>query len=155
MRSKEQGVSAMSQSTQTSKSKRRVKATPALGVAGLFSLAGVGAASASTGVPAADVPLQKIAPSHEITLGEEEIADVSLATFYVIDKENAAAAQSGVKVAWRGCGRCGGGCRCGVGWGGCRCGGWGGCRCGVGWVGCGGCGCGWSWCVSRGGCNAC
>ena len=33
-------------------------------------------------------------------LGEEELSDVSLATFYVIDKENAAAAQSGVKVAW-------------------------------------------------------
>jgi hypothetical protein len=27
--------------------------------------------------------------SHEITRGEEEIADVSLATFYVFDKENA------------------------------------------------------------------
>jgi hypothetical protein len=25
---------------------------------------------------------------HEITLGEEEISDVSLATFYVFDKEN-------------------------------------------------------------------
>ena len=108
----------MSQPKQASKRKRRIKATPVLGVAGLFSLAGgVGVASASTGAPAADVPLQKITPSHEIMLGEEEISDVSLATFYVIDKENAAAAQSGVKVAWwRGCGRCGGcGCRgCGV-----------------------------------------
>lgn len=119
----------MSQPKQASKRKRRIKATPVLGVAGLFSLAGgVGVASASTGAPAADVPLQKITPSHEIMLGEEEISDVSLATFYVIDKENAAAAQSGVKVAWwRGCGRCGGcGCRgCGCGWRGCRCGGWG------------------------------
>jgi hypothetical protein len=26
--------------------------------------------------------------THEIPLGEEEIADVSLATFYVFDKEN-------------------------------------------------------------------
>jgi hypothetical protein len=149
MRSRKQGVSLMSQSKQASKSKRRVKATPVLGVAGLFSLAGgVGAASASTGTPAADVPLQKITPSHEIMLGEEEVSDVSLATFYVIDKENAAAAQSGVKVAWRGCGRCGCGCRgCGAGWGGCRCGGWWGC------AGCGGCGCGW--CFTRGGCGAC
>ena len=99
----------MSQPKQASKRKRRIKATPVLGVAGLFSLAGgVGAASASTGAPAADVPLQKITPTHEIMLGEEEVSDVSLATFYVIDKENAAAAQSGVKVAWGGCGRCGG-----------------------------------------------
>src|ERR1700761_4821831 len=113
----------MSQSKQSSKRKRRVKATPILGVAGLFSLAGVGAASASTGAPAADVPLQTITPSHEITLGEEEVSDVSLATFYVIDRENAAAAKSGVQVAWwRGCGRCGG-----CGWRGCGCG-WRGCR---------------------------
>ena len=99
----------MSQPKQASKRKRRIKATPVLGVAGLFSLAGgVGVASAATGAPAADVPLQKITPTHEIMLGEEEVSDVSLATFYVIDKENAAAAQSGVKVAWRGCGRCGG-----------------------------------------------
>ena len=28
---------------------------------------------------------------HEILLGEEEISDVSLATFYVFDKENAGA----------------------------------------------------------------
>jgi len=115
----------------------------------LFSLAGgVGVASASTGAPAADVPLQKVTPSHEITLGEEELSDVSLATFYVFDKENAAAAESGVKVAYRGCGRCGGcGGRCGGcggRWGGCRCGG---CGC---WGGCG-CGC----CVSWGGCRIC
>ena len=29
------------------------------------------------------------APSHEIILSEEEISDVSLATFYVFDKESA------------------------------------------------------------------
>jgi hypothetical protein len=144
-------VSGMSRTKQVSKSKR--KAVPVMGAAGLFSLAGVGAAAASTSGPVADVPLQKITPSHEIMLGEEEISDVSLATFYVIDKENARAAESGVKLAWwRGCGRCGGcGCRgCGgCGWRGCRCGGWGGCGCA------GGCGCGWGWCISRGGCHAC
>lgn|SRR5581483_5900028 len=134
------------------KRKPGTKAVPVLGVAGLFSLAGgVGAASASTGAPVADVPLQNVTPSHEITLGEEELSDVSLATFYVLDKENAAAALSGVKVAWRGCGRCGGcGCRgCGCGWRGCRCGGWAGCR-GCGWGGCG-CRC----CLSWGGCRVC
>ena len=144
----------MSQSKQASKRKRRTKAVPVLGAAGLFSLAGgVGVASASNGAPVADVPLQKVTPSHEITLGEEELSDVSLATFYVFDKENAAAMQSGVKVAWRGCGRCGGcggcggrcgGCGRGCGWGGCRCGG---CGC---WGGCG-CGC----CLSWGGCRVC
>jgi hypothetical protein len=126
----------MSRRKQALTPKRRTKAVPVMGAAGLFSLAGVGAAAASAGAPAADVPLQKITPNHEIMLGEEEVSDVSLATFYVIDKENAAAAQSGVKVAYRGCGRCGGcggrGCG-GCGWRGCRCGGW----------GCGGCACGW------------
>ncbi|HXL66126.1 MAG TPA: hypothetical protein VN938_13815 [Xanthobacteraceae bacterium] len=132
---------------------------PVMGAAGLFSLAGgVGVAAAATGGPAADLPLQKVTPSHEIILGEEELSDVSLATFYVIDKENAAAVKSGIRVA-RGCGGCGGcggrGCGCrgcggrcagGCG-GGCRCGGWWGCA-----GGCGGCGC---WCISTGGCRVC
>ena len=36
-----------------------------------------------------DMPTQNTGVSHEIILGEEEISDVSLATFYVFDKENA------------------------------------------------------------------
>ena len=149
----------MSSTKQASKIKRRTKAVPVMGAAGLFSLAGgVGVAAASTGGPAADLPLQKVTQSHEIILGEEELSDVSLATFYVIDKENAAAVKSGIRVA-RGCGGCGGcggrGCGCrgcggrcagGCG-GGCRCGGWWGCA-----GGCGGCGC---WCISTGGCRVC
>jgi hypothetical protein len=134
-----------------------------MGAAGLFSLAGgVGVAAASTGGPAADLPLQKVTPNHEIILGEEELSDVSLATFYIIDKENAAAVKSGIRVA-RGCGGCGGcghgGCGhgCGGGCGGHGCGGGcgGGCRCGGWWGcagGCGGCGC---WCLSTGGCRVC
>jgi hypothetical protein len=35
-------------------------------------------------------PAQNTGMSHEITLGEEEISDVSLATFYVFDKLRAA-----------------------------------------------------------------
>jgi hypothetical protein len=72
-----------------------------------------------------------------VTLGEEEIADVSLATFHVFDKENVG---SGVQVAWyRACGGCGG-CRACRGCG-CRA-----CRaCG----GCGGC------CASWGACRLC
>jgi hypothetical protein len=128
---------------QASKRKHVTKAVPALGAAGLtFSL--VGGASAAV-APANDTPQKpNYSPSHEITLGEEEIADVSLATFYVFDKENTAAGQGGVQVAWRGCGGCGcRGCRCGVG---CRA-----CRCGVGCAGCavGGC------CASWGACRWC
>ena len=48
-----------------------------MGAAGL-SLSLASGASAATVGPAA----------HEITLGEEEISDVTLATFYVFDKEN-------------------------------------------------------------------
>ena len=74
---------------QPSKRTRQMKAVPVLGAAGL-SLSLTGGASAVTGGPVADVPMtQSNALGHEITLGEEEISDVSLATFYVFDKENA------------------------------------------------------------------
>ena len=77
---------------QASKRKRVTKAVPALGAAGLtFSL--VGGASAAV-APTSDQPqTPNIAPSHAITLGEEEIADVSLATFYVFDKESTRSGQ--------------------------------------------------------------
>ena len=121
-------------SKQASKSKRVTKAAvPALGAAGLtFTLAG--GASAAT-MPNADVP-QKLnfSPTHSVLLGEEEIADVSLATFHLFDKENNGSAIQ--QMAW-GC-RCGGcGCRA------CRCGGCG-CRC----AGCavGGCCASWGFC---------
>ncbi len=144
------------------KKKSRSKAVvPALGITGL-SLSLASGAAASTGE--ATTTVQSTSQPHELFLGEEEIFDVSLSTFYVFDKENAGAtplAQQ-LKLAARGggCGRCGGcGGRCGgcggvhVGCGGChvacrscRCGffrGCGGCGCG----GCGGCGggCGTCW----------
>jgi len=124
---------------QASKRKRVAKAAvPALGAAGLtFGL--VGGASAST-TPTADVP-QKLnfAPTQAVMLGEEEIADVSLATFHLFDKENNGSALQ--QMAWR-CGGCG--CRgCG-----CRCGGGCGCRCG-------GCGCAGPCCASWGYCRFC
>src|SRR5580704_2995922 len=90
----------MPQVKQASKQKRVTKAAiPALGAAGLtFSLLGSATASA---VPTADVPqTTAFAPKEAITLGEEEIADTSLATFYVVDKEKD---DSGVQVARRGC----------------------------------------------------
>ena len=124
---------------QASTRKRVTKAAvPALGAAGL-TLGFVGGASASA-LPATDVPLKlNLEPTHAFTLGEEEIADVSLATFHLFDKENVG---SNVQVAWRGCGGCRG-CR---GCGGCR-----GCR-GCGCGGCAGCaGC----CLSWGACRLC
>ena len=134
---------------QASKKKRVTRtAVPALGAAGLtFSLAGSAYAAA---VPTGDVQQgRSFAPGMMITLGEEELADVSLATFHLFDDEEFG---SGVQLAQRGCGRCGG-CRgcggargCGGfhGCGGCRgCAGCRACRCGVGCGGCGGCGVGW------------
>ena len=134
---------------QASKQKRTTKAAAVkvLGAAGLsFSL--VGSASAST-MPTAGIPQSdNTSPNQRFVLGEEEMADVSLATFYLFDKENVG---SGVQVA-RGCGGCGG-CR-GCGGGGCRgCGG-GGCRgCGGGFGGCGFGGC--VGCVGCAGCAGC
>ena len=121
----------MARKKQASRRGRRSKTLPMLGIAGA-SLSLTGAAVASTGGPAADLPSQNTSPRQEIFLGEEEISDVSLATFYVFDKENAVKPRLGQQVAWWNCG-CGG-CRCG--------------RCGCGWracAGCGGCGCCWSW----------
>jgi hypothetical protein len=116
----------MSHTKHTSKRKRARKAVPMLGVAGV-SLVLAGSASAGTSGPAADIASRDTAPRHEITLGEEEISDVSLATFYVFDKENAGTPKVSEKLAWwRGCR----GCR-GCSWRGCR---------GCGWRGCGGCG---------------
>jgi len=137
----------------TPKRIRETTAVNVLSAAGLgFSL--VGSASAST-VPTADIPqTDDSLPNHRFVLGEEEMADVNLATFYLFDKENVG---SGVQIA-RGCGGCGHGC------GGCRgcagCHGCGGCRgCGfggcaiiacVGCAGCAGCaGCCLSWGVCR------
>ena len=143
---------------QASKQKRTTRAATMtmLGAAGLgFSL--VGSASAST-VPAADIPQSdNTSPNQRFVLGEEEMADVSLATFYLFDKENLG---GGVQMA-RGCGGCGhgcGGCRgCGHGCGGFRgCGhGCGGCRgCGGGFGGCG-FGIGILGCVACAGCAGC
>ena len=119
----------MSRSKQTSKGRGRRRVATALGVAGALSLAGGASASISS---AGDIPTQNTAP---VLLAEEEISDVSLATFYVFDKENAGAHRPGVQLAaargCRGCARGCGGCAVRRGCGGCR-------GCAVG--GCGGCG---------------
>ena len=133
----------MARTKQVSKRKRRRIGLPALGAAGV-SLVMAGGAAANA--PTANVPsLQDTSLRPAITLDEEEIADVSLGTFYVFDKENESRLGQGIRLAARGgggCGRCGGcaAARCGGGGGRCavaRCAG----RCGCG-GGCGGCG-GW------------
>jgi len=124
-------------SKQASKRKRVTKAAvPALGAAGLtFSLAGGASASA---LPSADTPQKlNLAPTQSVLLGEEEIADVSLATFHLFDKEHGSSGFQ--QMAW--------GCRCG-GCRGCGCRGCRGCGCG----GCGGCA---RCCASWGFCRLC
>ena len=94
------------------KSKRRSKAVPVLGITGL-SLSLASGATASTG-GATDVP--STSQPNELFLGEEEIFDTSLSTFYTFDKENVGANSlaQGLKLArGGGCG-CGGRCAGGV-----------------------------------------
>ena len=64
---------------QASKRKRRGKAVPVLGAAGL-SLSLASGASAATSGSTADMLTRSTGVSHQITLCEEEIFDVSLAT---------------------------------------------------------------------------
>ena len=151
-----------------SKRRRRSKALPVLGAAGLS----LSLASGASAVPAGPaLPTQNtIEVGQNITLGEEEIADVSLATFYVFDKENDGTSGPLQRVG-HGCGGCGGCGGHGHGCGGCGghghgCGGCGGhghgCGgCGGHGHGCGGCGgcigigiaCGCGGCGGCGGCS--
>jgi hypothetical protein len=145
----------MARTKQASKRKHRNTALPVLGAAGI-SMALAGGASAT--MPIANVPSLDNAPFPEIALYEEEISDVSLATFYSFD-ENFGTSQLVDKVARRGCGGC-----AARGCGGCAARGCRACRgcavracavrgcaargCGCGGCGCGGCGCGgscWIW----------
>ena len=101
-------------SKRSSKSKRRSKTLPALGFAGV-SLSMAGGACASTSEASANTP--PTAQPHELFLGEEEVFDTSLSTFYTFDKENGGQTSLAqhLKLAR------GGGCGCGDG-GGCGCG---------------------------------
>jgi hypothetical protein len=97
------GDTIMLHANQASKRKRRSKVAPLLGAAGL-SLSLASAASAT----AADMPTRNAGMSHEITLCEEEVSDVSLATFHVFDTEKPGTFRRGAKFV-------GGGCGCGQG----------------------------------------
>ncbi len=180
----------MRQAKRASKGKRPGKAVSVLGIAGVSWAASTGGSPAD--MPLAPMPAPTAGSAVEAlwrntaafqvpTLDEEEISDVSLATFHLLDEDNLGSLGSGIQLAafraggcgcghgggCRGCGGrgCGGGCRaggCHVGGcrvGGCRgcgVGGCGGCGGGWGWGGCGGCGWGYGWggyCLSWGGCN--
>jgi hypothetical protein len=65
----------------TIKAKAQEQSSTGLGAAGLsFSLA-----SGASAAPAANIPTRSVDLSHEFILAEEEVSDVSLATFYVFD----------------------------------------------------------------------
>jgi hypothetical protein len=174
----------MPQAKRSLKGKGPRKAASVLGIAGMSLAASTSGSPAEMsfaplGAPAAgsvaDTLWRNTAPFQIPAFDEEEISDVSLATFYLFDKDDLGNSASGIeRAAFRGCGcghgcggcrgcggvrACGGACRgCGVACRGCR---FGGCRCGVGGCGCGGCGgCGsviWGWgggcCLSWGGCS--
>jgi hypothetical protein len=178
----------MPQAKRAANGKRPIKAVSVLGIAGVSLVASTSGspadvASAPFATPTAgsatNAIWQDTAPFQLPAIDDEEISDVSLATFSLFDND-LGNSQSGIQVAFRGCGcghGCGGGFRgCGGGFRGCGggfrgCGGgcrFGGCRgCGVGFrgCGCGGCGggcggCGWGWggggcCLSWGGCLLC
>ena len=145
----------MAQAKRASRGKRPSKVVSVLGIAGVSLAASTGGSpaempSASLAAPTAgsvaDTLWQNTASFQVPSLDEEEISDVSLATFHLFDKEDLGNSRSGIQLAaFRG------GCGCGHGCGGCRgCGGVRGCR-GGGFGGCrGGCrGCG------VGGCRGC
>jgi hypothetical protein len=101
----------MAQDKAGSTRKRRGKAVPVLGAAGL-SLTLASAASAAIDRPTTEMSARPALVTQEITLAEEEISGASLATFHVFDKENAKP-QRGPRLAMAaggcaGCAGCGG-----------------------------------------------
>jgi uncharacterized membrane protein YsdA (DUF1294 family) len=85
----------MSLTKQSAKRKRRRTAAPILGVAGLsLSLAG-----GASGAAAANIAARHADMSQEFIVAEEEVSDVSLATFYVFDKENAGPSRHSDRLA--------------------------------------------------------
>ena len=103
---------------------KRTKARQSKTALSVLSLAGLSlaATTATTSKSVAGMPSPAAAPLQAFTLGEEEISDVTLATFHLFDKESVEQSRSLLHLTRCGCG---GGCR----------GGGGGCR------GCGGRGC--------------
>jgi hypothetical protein len=81
------GDAIMPQPNEAPQRKRRRKAMPVLGVAGL-SLSLASGASAAIGGTSVDMLARTAPVSQQMTPRDEEITDVSLATFHVFEKEN-------------------------------------------------------------------
>ena len=80
-------------------SKQRTKVIPVLGAAGL-SLSLAGEAPAATGGLAAHLVTPNNEARHELALGEEEIFDVTLATFYLVNEENPPGSDHADDLPW-------------------------------------------------------
>src|ERR1700744_2705390 len=101
----------MLQAKRALKGKRPSKALSVLGIAGVSLAASTGGSPAEmasspfaepTAGSAADMLWQNAAPFRVPTLDEEEISDVSLATFHLFDNENPGNSESGIQlVAFR------------------------------------------------------
>jgi hypothetical protein len=104
--------------SQTKERKRRSKAVPVLGAAAGLSFSLASSAPAAIGGVNPD-PANSSLVSQQMMLCEEQIADVSLATFHVFDKEETAGIQqphARLALGAGGCAGCGGcGCACGIG----------------------------------------
>jgi hypothetical protein len=85
-----------------SKKTRGGKTVPALAAAGL-SLTLANEASLAATAPSVDATSRKPVVSREIVLREDEIFDVSLATFYVFEKERPEPFRSGLQLRVSGC----------------------------------------------------
>jgi len=101
----------VAQTGQGAKRNRRRKAAPVLGAAGLT----LTLASAAVAARPADDPVRQTA-ARQVTLAEEEITDVSLATFRVIDNEKPGTTRAGPRFAMSACGGCAGCGGCGGCW---------------------------------------
>lgn len=81
----------MVQKTRDSRARRRTEAPLPVGVGGL-ALSLESTASAQRGAPALRKPSFVTAPRHDliVDLHEDEVSDVTLGSFYVVDNENPA-----------------------------------------------------------------
>ena len=111
----------MPQAKRVSKGKRTRNTVSVLGIAGVSLAASTGGSPAAslvapTAGSVADIRWQNTAPFQIPFLDEEEISDVSLATFHLFDKEDLGNSRSGIQLAavrtgcgcGHGCGGCGG-----------------------------------------------
>jgi hypothetical protein len=84
----------MPQVKQLSKRKKNIQVATVLGATGWLALASGASAEAVV-----NTPTQNAGEIHGVFLGEEEIAEVSLATFYVLDKESRGKFRQGQRFA--------------------------------------------------------